>query len=88
MKLSKNSTEHCEIGKQRGQGRENRKTNQMLKITLSDGHWYLKPIILATQEAKMRKITVQNQLRQIVQETLSQKTHHKKGWWSDSRCRP
>jgi hypothetical protein len=29
------------------------------------------PIILATQEAKIRKITVQGQPRQIVQENLS-----------------
>jgi hypothetical protein len=29
------------------------------------------PIILATWEAAIRKITVQSQLRQIVQETLS-----------------
>jgi hypothetical protein len=31
------------------------------------------PIIPATQEAEIRRITVQNQPRQIVRETLSQK---------------
>jgi hypothetical protein len=37
------------------------------------------PIILATQEAEIRRITVQSQLGQIVCETLCQKTLHKKG---------
>jgi hypothetical protein len=37
------------------------------------------PIILATQEAKSRRIAVQSQPRQIIHETLSQKTLHKKG---------
>jgi hypothetical protein len=32
------------------------------------------PVILATQEAEIRKITVQSQPRQIVCETLSRKT--------------
>jgi hypothetical protein len=37
------------------------------------------PIILSTWEAEIKRITVQSQPRQIVQETLSQKkTHHKK----------
>jgi hypothetical protein len=36
------------------------------------------PVILATQEAEIKRIMVQSQPRQI--ETLSQnKTHHKKG---------
>jgi hypothetical protein len=53
------------------------------------------PIILATQEAEIRRIMVQNQPRQIVHETLTRKTLHKKrkkegkkkkkGWWSGSR---
>jgi hypothetical protein len=37
------------------------------------------PIILATQEVEIRRIAIQSQPRQIVHETLSQKTHHKKG---------
>jgi hypothetical protein len=36
-------------------------------------------VLLATQEAEIRRITVRGQPRQIVFETLSQKTHHKKG---------
>jgi hypothetical protein len=37
------------------------------------------PVILATQEAEIRRIGVQSQLRQIVHETLSlKKIHHKK----------
>jgi hypothetical protein len=35
------------------------------------------PIILATQEAEIRRIMVRSQPRQIVCETLSQKTLHK-----------
>jgi hypothetical protein len=35
------------------------------------------PVILATQEAEIRRIFVQSRLRQIVRETLSQKTFHK-----------
>jgi hypothetical protein len=41
------------------------------------GHRWLTPVILATQEAEIRRITVQSQLGQIVWETLSQKTLHK-----------
>jgi hypothetical protein len=37
------------------------------------------PVILATQEAEIRRIVVQSQHKQIVCETLSRKTHHKKG---------
>jgi hypothetical protein len=35
--------------------------------------------ILATQEAEIRRITVQSWFWQTVQETLSQKAHHIKG---------
>jgi hypothetical protein len=37
------------------------------------------PVILATQEMEIMRITVQSQPGQIVLETLSRKTHHKKG---------
>jgi predicted GNAT family N-acyltransferase len=42
--------------------------------------WRLTPVILATQEAVIRRIVVQSQPRgQIVPKTLSQKTQHMKG---------
>jgi hypothetical protein len=66
-----------------------------LKTNLWAGHWWLTPIILATQEAEIRKIIVQTQPRQVIFKTLSQKkkkkrptTHTNKGWWSGLRCRP
>jgi hypothetical protein len=37
------------------------------------------PVILVTQEAEIRRIMVQRQPGQIVCETLSQKTLHRKG---------
>jgi hypothetical protein len=36
-------------------------------------------IILAIQEAEIRRIVIQSQPRQIVHENLSKKNHHKKG---------
>jgi hypothetical protein len=49
---------------------------QLLPIikTLIAGCWWLILVILATQEAEIRRIAVQNQPRQIVLETLSQKS--------------
>jgi hypothetical protein len=40
---------------------------------------WLTHVILATQEAEIRRISVQSQLRQIVQETLSRKNPTQKG---------
>jgi hypothetical protein len=42
------------------------------------GHQWLTPVILTTQEAAIRRIMVQSQARQIVQETLSQKNPSQK----------
>jgi hypothetical protein len=47
-----------------------------LKHEKPAGHWWLTPIILATQEAEMR-IVVRSQYGQIVRENLSRKTFHK-----------
>jgi hypothetical protein len=43
-------------------------------------HWWLMPVIPATQEAEIRRIVVLSQLRQIVCEILSQKNPSQK--WS------
>jgi hypothetical protein len=37
------------------------------------------PVILATQEAEIRRIVIQSQLRQIARETYLENTQHKKG---------
>jgi hypothetical protein len=37
-------------------------------------HWWLSSVILASQETAIRRITVRRKPRQIVHETLSQKT--------------
>jgi hypothetical protein len=41
-------------------------------------HWRLTSVILATQEAEIRRIEVQSQPKQVVQETLSQKSPSQK----------
>jgi hypothetical protein len=44
------------------------------------GHLWLTPVILATQEAEIRRIAVQSQTCQIVsQDPILEKTHHRKG---------
>jgi hypothetical protein len=53
------------------------KRNQTKPIA-SLGGWWLTLIILATQEAEIRRIVVQSQPREIVPEILSQKNPSKK----------
>jgi hypothetical protein len=43
----------------------------ILKRRVTARHWWLMPVILATQEAEIRRIMVQNQLGQRVHKTLS-----------------
>jgi hypothetical protein len=40
------------------------------------GTWRFMPVILTTEEAESRRLTVQSQPCQIVRETLSRKTLH------------
>jgi hypothetical protein len=51
--------------------------------------WWLRPVIIGTQEAAIRRITIQSQPGQIAGEDLSQKKkpNTKEEWWSVSRCR-
>jgi hypothetical protein len=46
------------------------------------------PVILASQETEIRRIEVLSQPGQVVHKTQLKKSHHKKDWWSGSRCRP
>jgi hypothetical protein len=52
------------------------------------GYWWLTPIILAIQEAEIRRIAVWSQSRQIPRDPILKIPNIKKGWWSWSRCRP
>jgi hypothetical protein len=57
-------------------GRDGGKTTPIrskIKKPLQAGHWWLTPVILATQEAEIRNITVQSQPRQIVCKPPSRK---------------
>jgi hypothetical protein len=54
------------------------KTSVPQKKNQEAGYQWLTPVIRATQEAEIRRIEVQNQLEQIVQETLSQKNPSQK----------
>jgi hypothetical protein len=47
----------------------------------AEGQWLI-PVILATQEAEIRRITVQSQPGQIVPgDPISKKPITKQGWW-------
>jgi hypothetical protein len=48
------------------------------------------PVIFVTQEAEIKKVMFLSHPGQIFHKTLSKKkkTFTKKGWQSDSRCRP
>jgi hypothetical protein len=51
-----------------------------MKIIVIARHRWLTPVILATHQAEIRRISVQSQLGQVVCETLSRKkNHHNKG---------
>jgi hypothetical protein len=50
-----------------------KKFAQFLKIRILAGCWWLTPVILATQEAEIRRITVRSQPGQIVLKTVSGK---------------
>jgi hypothetical protein len=49
----------------------------LARVQHQAGLKWLKPVIPATQEAESRRITVQSQPKQIIHETLSQKTLQK-----------
>jgi hypothetical protein len=40
---------------------------------MTSGYWWLTLVILATQKAEIKRVTVQGQPGQIIHETLSQK---------------
>jgi hypothetical protein len=52
------------------------------------GYQWLMLVILAVQEAEIRRTEVQSQPRQIVARHYLKKTHHEKGPVSGSRYRP
>jgi hypothetical protein len=58
---------------------------QVQRRHLVAGHRWLTPVILATQEAEIRRITVRSQPWQAVRKTLYRKKKRGGGWWSGSR---
>jgi hypothetical protein len=57
-----------------------------IKNLLEARHWWLMPIILATQKVEIRRIEVQSQLwANSSKDPISKKKITKKCWWSGSR---
>jgi hypothetical protein len=51
--------------------------------------WWYMSVILATQEAEIRRLMVQSEPRQIfLKPYLNKNLSQKKGWWCGSRYRP
>jgi hypothetical protein len=48
--------------------------------TFIAGHWWLTPIILASQEAEIRRIEVRSQLKEILLEYQKKKPNTKQCW--------
>jgi hypothetical protein len=63
---------------------DNRNTAQ--KAQNGAGRWWLTSVILATQEAEIRKIAVQSQTQaNSLRDPISRTPFTKKGWWTGSR---
>jgi hypothetical protein len=60
--------------------------NDHTLIKVTTGCPWLSPVILATQEAEIRRIVVQDQFRQIVRGTLSHKNPTQKGLVEWLKC--
>jgi hypothetical protein len=62
---------------------------KVVKISKPARYWWSSYVILAIQEAEIRRITEQSQpwANQFLRPYLK-KTCHKKDWWSGLRCKP
>jgi hypothetical protein len=58
-----------------------------VKKSIPAGRQWLTPVILATQEAEIRRTKVLSSPGKKFERPYLEKTDHKKGWWSGSRCR-
>jgi hypothetical protein len=65
-----------------------KQTNKQKKQHFKAGRQWLVSVILAIQEAEIRRFLVESQPEQIVIRPYLENTHHKEGWCSGSRCRP
>jgi hypothetical protein len=65
------------------------KKSEILQNSFLAGHWCLTPVILATQEADIRRIEVQScPGKQFVRAYVEKTQHKKQGWQIGPRCRP